>query len=65
MLDGGKAGVLIPPQRPDLLADAIVKVLSDKLVLADMRARSRSNLDRFTVDRASEECISVYNSVLN
>jgi glycosyltransferase involved in cell wall biosynthesis len=65
MLDGGKAGVLIPPQRPDLLADAIVKVLSDKLVLADMRARSRRNLDRFTVERVSAECVSIYNSLLS
>jgi glycosyltransferase involved in cell wall biosynthesis len=65
MLDGGKAGVLVPPRRPDLLADAIVKVLSDKMVLADMRARSRLNLDHFTVDRASKECVSIYNSLLS
>jgi glycosyltransferase involved in cell wall biosynthesis len=65
MLDGGNAGVLVPPRRPDLLADAIIEALTDKTVLAHMRAQSRSNLDRFTVDRASEECISVYNSVLN
>ena len=64
MLDGGKAGVLVPPQRSDLLADAIVKVISDGSALADMRARSRSNLDRFTVDRASKQCISVYQSVV-
>jgi glycosyltransferase involved in cell wall biosynthesis len=65
MLDGGNAGLLVPPRRPDLLAEAIIKVLSDKTVLAQMRARSRLNLDRFTVDRASEECVSVYNGVLN
>jgi len=65
MLDGGNAGVLVPPRRPDLLANAIIKVLNDKKVLAHMRESSRSNLERFTVDRASEECISVYNGVLN
>jgi glycosyltransferase involved in cell wall biosynthesis len=64
MLDGGDAGVLVPPQRPDLLAKAIVRVLDSETLLAEMRARSRINLDHFTVDRASEECISVYNSVL-
>lgn len=64
MLDGGKTGVLIPPRRPDLLADAIIKVLSDKAVLADMRARSRSNLDHFTVDRVSKECVSIYKGLL-
>jgi glycosyltransferase involved in cell wall biosynthesis len=65
MLDNGKAGVLVPPRRPDLLADAIIKVLTDKALLADMRARARSNLDHFTVDRASKECISIYKSLLN
>jgi glycosyltransferase involved in cell wall biosynthesis len=64
MLDGGKAGVLIPPQRPDLLAEAIMKALNDKSVLAEMRARSRLNLQHFTVDRVTEEYISVYKSAL-
>jgi len=65
MLDGGKAGVLVPPRRPDLLAKAIINALTDKTVLADMRTRSRSNLNFFTVDRASLECLSVYQSALN
>ncbi len=65
MLDGGKAGVLIPPRRPDLLADAIIKAFSDKAILAEMRARSQLNLDFFTVDRVSNDCISVYNSASN
>lgn len=65
MLDGGKAGVLIPPRRPDLLAEAIIKTLSDKTVLADMRARARLNLDHFTVDRVSKECVSIYKSLLS
>ncbi len=64
MLDGGKAGVLTPPRRPDLLAVAIINALSDKSVLAEMRARSRSNLEFFTIDRASQECLSVYHNAL-
>jgi glycosyltransferase involved in cell wall biosynthesis len=65
MLDGGKAGILVPPRRPDLLAGAIIEVLGDKARLAEMRARARSNLDHFTVDRAAKEYLSVYSSVLN
>jgi glycosyltransferase involved in cell wall biosynthesis len=65
MLDGGEAGVLVPPLRPDLLADAIIKVLSDPALLANLRARSGSNLGHFTVDRASNEYLSIYQSVLN
>src|SRR5262249_49398426 len=52
MLDGGKAGILVPPRRFDLLANAIIEVLNDRTLLAGLRARSRLNLDHFTVDRA-------------
>jgi glycosyltransferase involved in cell wall biosynthesis len=64
MLDDGRAGVLVPPRRSDLLADAIVKVLSDKALFADLRARSRSNLEHFHVDRAAKEYESIYNNML-
>ena len=64
MLDGGSAGVLVPPRRPDLLADAIVRVLCDQALLADLRARSGLNLERFHVDRAAKECESIYNRML-
>jgi glycosyltransferase involved in cell wall biosynthesis len=62
MLDGGEAGVLIPPRRSDLLAEAILKALGNTTILAQMRARSQLNLKHFTVDRVSEEYISVYKS---
>ena len=65
MLDDGKAGILVPPRRPDLLAGAIMEVLGDKMLLAEMRTRSRSNLDHFTVDRAAKEYITVYSSLLD
>jgi hypothetical protein len=65
MLDGGKAGIVVPLRRPDLLAGAITEVLGDKELLAEMRARSRSNLDYFTVDRAAREYRSVYSNVLH
>lgn len=64
MLDGGKAGILVPPRRPDLLAEAMISVLTDKGLLADMRARSRLNLDHFTVSRAAKDYLSIYNTLL-
>ncbi len=64
MLDRGEAGVLVPPRRSDLLAEAIIGVLNDKKLLADLQARARSNLDRFTVDRAAKECEAVYRGLL-
>jgi glycosyltransferase involved in cell wall biosynthesis len=65
MLDGGEAGILVPPGRADLLADAIIRVLNDKKLLADLRARSRMNLKHFTIERAAKECVAIYGSVLN
>jgi glycosyltransferase involved in cell wall biosynthesis len=65
MLDDGWAGILVQPRRPELLAEAIIRLLTDKRTLAEMRERSRSNLRQFTVRRVAEECISVYRSALN
>jgi glycosyltransferase involved in cell wall biosynthesis len=65
MLDGGEAGILVPPSRPDLLAEAMVEVLTNKGLLADMRARSRKNLDHFTVNRAAKDYLTVYNTLLD
>jgi len=65
MLDGGKAGLLVPPRRPDLLAGAITQVLSDRAVLEELRARARANLERFTVERAARDYLAVYQSLLN
>jgi glycosyltransferase involved in cell wall biosynthesis len=65
MLDGGEAGILVPPGRADLLADAIIKVLSDQALLAKLRAQSRSNINHFTVERAAKECVAIYGSMLN
>jgi glycosyltransferase involved in cell wall biosynthesis len=65
MLDYGKAGLLVRPGRPDLLANTITEVLTQPALLADMRVRARLNLEHFTVDRVSQECLSVYQSLLN
>jgi len=64
MLDGGKAGILVPPRRFDLLANAIIEVLNDQTLQAALRARSRLNLERFTVYRAAKDCEAIYTSLL-
>ena len=64
MLDGGKAGILVPPKRPDRIADELLKILRDPTLLADLRARARQNLAYFTVQRACDECIVIYREAL-
>jgi glycosyltransferase involved in cell wall biosynthesis len=64
MLDGGEAGILVPPQRPDLLAEAMIKVLSDGNLLSDLRKRSKHNIEYFTIDRAAKEYLTRYEELL-
>ena len=64
MLDHGKAGLLVPPKRPDLLAETIIRVLQDPALLRDLRARARVNLTAFTVQRACDEYLAVYGELV-
>ncbi len=64
MLDAGQAGVLVPPQRPDLLADAIMALLRDPQRFAEQRHRARCGLDRFTVERVAAETEAIYLELL-
>jgi glycosyltransferase involved in cell wall biosynthesis len=64
MLDHGKAGVLVPPQRPDLLSAAILNIILHPDVLADLRRRSQANVERFTVERVAQESLAIYQELL-
>jgi glycosyltransferase involved in cell wall biosynthesis len=64
MLDGGAAGILVPPRRPDRLAEAILGLARNPACLAEMRARARANLERFTMDRVARETEQVYRELV-
>lgn len=59
-LDGGDAGLLVPPRSPDALANAIVGLLLDSAHRDRMRAAASRNLERLTVRRMACETMSVY-----
>ncbi len=46
MLDYGKAGILIEPNRPDLIADQILKIHSEPGLLSEYRRRARQQYQR-------------------
>jgi glycosyltransferase involved in cell wall biosynthesis len=64
MLDGGRAGILVPPERPDLLAEALVRVLRDPAVLAEWQEKARQGVERFQVNRMVRDYLSLYREVL-
>lgn len=63
-LDGGRAGVLVPPQNPEALAAAILRILDHPEEAASLRARARENLDAFHVDRVALQLKEVYRELL-
>jgi glycosyltransferase involved in cell wall biosynthesis len=64
MLEGGKAGVLVPPKRPDILAAALLRLLEDPQYLAEMRAKSQINISRMLLDRVSQQTVAIYHEIL-
>lgn len=63
LLEGGRAGLLIPPRKPEAIARALLTVLADPRSLADYRARSQINLQHLSLHRVAEETLAVYAEV--
>ncbi len=63
-LDGGNAGLLVPPHDPQALAEAIARVLQDKTLSDRLRCAGAENLQALHVRRVSEETLDVYRKVL-
>lgn len=63
LLEGGEAGLLIPPHAPDEIARALATVLADADSLAAWRARSQIRLEHLSLTRVAEETLAVYGEV--
>ncbi len=63
-LDHGKAGLLVPPENPQVLAQTIAQLLTDQDLLYLWRQRARQNLDRLRVDRVHRETLEVYRELV-
>ena len=60
LLDGGRAGVLVPPRDIPALAAAITRLLDDPAERARWRAAARANLDWLSIERQHRETLAVY-----
>jgi glycosyltransferase involved in cell wall biosynthesis len=65
MLDQGNAGVMVPPRDSAALADAMLKVLQDPALLAELRERARQHLPYFTVERVSRDYLAHFEELLS
>ena len=64
VLDGGRAGRLVPPGDVPALAQALRQLLADEGELAAWRARAGGNLDWLGVERMCRETCAVYDDAL-
>jgi glycosyltransferase involved in cell wall biosynthesis len=62
-LDGGRAGLLVPPEDPAALAAALTTVLTDEATRTDLVRRSRMGLKTMSVARFRDEYFQVYRSL--
>lgn len=61
----GVTGVLVPPERPDAIADAVLRLLGDGGLRARMGAAGReAALERFDVERAADVYVQAYDAAL-
>ena len=59
-LDHGAAGMLVPPQSPGLLAEAVSALLRDDTLRESWRRRASAGLERFLVGQMVGEVMDLY-----
>lgn len=60
VLEGGKAGVLVPLRSPSQLASAVQKILCDSTFSVGLSERARQGLDYWTPQRMASQTKEVY-----
>jgi glycosyltransferase involved in cell wall biosynthesis len=61
----GDAGLLIDPDRPEELSEALARLLEDSALSKSLRQRGLERASEFSWDRAAQETFAVYDKVLN
>lgn len=60
MLDGGRAGILVPPGDPKRMAAALTDLLSDPKALLEAKRRANANIPCLSLTRVAEQTLHVY-----
>lgn len=64
-LDYGEAGLLVPAQDSQALANTLTKLLDDSSLLHQWKNRASQNLERLNVERVYQETLAVYQELDN
>ncbi len=60
MIDGGRTGLLVPPRRPDALADALVSLLLDPRRRARIAAAASIQVERYGIEAVAAQFVDLY-----
>jgi glycosyltransferase involved in cell wall biosynthesis len=63
-LDGGRAGLLVPPDNVEALANALLRMLGQPGATEDLRMRAKQNLAAFSAQRYSDDIERIYLDLL-
>lgn len=64
-LDNGQAGILVPSQDSDALANALKELVSKPEKLAQWKNKAKQNLERFQVHRVHQETLAIYQDLMS
>ncbi|SEC60890.1 glycosyltransferase family 4 protein [Terriglobus roseus] len=64
-LDHGSAGLLVPPENVEALAQALLKVAGDEALRGTMRVAARKGCEKFTCKVMADQTEQIYNELLH
>ena len=65
VIEHGETGLLVAPQNPIGLGDAMAELLTDRTLAARLGANGRARAADFSVERMTDRTVAVYEEVLN
>jgi len=64
MIDDGVHGLLVAPRRPDLLAEAVDRLLGDRVAARSLGERARQRVvEEFDLRRSVDTLLTIYDDV--
>ena len=65
MVEDGVNGLLVDPQNPDLLAEAILTLIDDRSLRDEMSSRAKDSAKQFSIEQTVEKNIALYREISN